>query len=195
MVIDPTKDEVTHLIIEKGFLLKEDKVLPVSFVVDARDDQVTLYDVDTSLDRLPTYREEEYVAVQDEDLAQPFVGGAQIMYNYPPLGSTGKSRPGMRLKKEEVKNIPEDVEPVKEGSKVFSIDNEHVGNVEEVIIDPDTDDATHLVLSKGLFLVEEKLIPVGWIDAFDEGEIQLAVDKNVIQRLPKYRRQEKISFG
>lgn len=84
---------------------------------------------------------------------------------------------------------------LKYGSDVINAQGEKVGELKQVVIDPTMDEVTHLVLSKGLFLVEEKLIPVGWIDAFDEGEIQLAVDKNVIQRLPKYRRQEKISFG
>lgn len=73
----------------------------------------------------------------------------------------------------------------------MTLDDQHVGDVAEVIIDPQMDQATYLVVSKGLLLVEEKLIPVGWIQKYDEEEIRLTIDRKVIENLPEYQTEEK----
>lgn len=195
VVIDPKTEDVTHIVIEKGILLTEDKVLPISLVEDADQERVKLYPLEEPVDDLPKYEEEQFVEVREEEGKEPLVGNPPFLYNYPPVGPYKKGDLEFRTyKKEKIKNIPKDVTPIEKGAKVITLDDQHVGNVEEVIIDPQTDEATHLVVSEGLLLVEEKLVPISWVNDYDEEKIHLAVDRKVIENLPKYHKQEKTPF-
>ncbi len=195
VVIDPKTEDVTHIIIEKGLLLTEDKVLPISLVEDADRERVKLYPLEESLDDLPKYKEEQFVEVREAEVNNPVVGNPPFLYNYPPVGPYQKADLEIRtFKKEKIKNIPKDVTPIKNGAKVITLDDQHVGNVGEVIIDPQTDEATHLVVSEGLLLVEEKLVPISWVGDYDEEEIHLAVDRKVIENLPEYHKEENTPF-
>ncbi len=84
-------------------------------------------------------------------------------------------------------NIPEGTVSLKEGSKVYSSDGKHVGNIERVYLDSDSGQATHLVISKGILLKERKQIPVNWIDKIQENEVYLAVDAPFTGRLPDFK--------
>jgi len=44
IVIDPATDQVTALIAKKGFLLPNDKVIPISLVMDSTDEYIKLYE-------------------------------------------------------------------------------------------------------------------------------------------------------
>jgi sporulation protein YlmC with PRC-barrel domain len=84
-------------------------------------------------------------------------------------------------------NIPEDTVALAEGAKVYGSDGEHVGDVEQVFMDAQTDQATHLVISRGLLLKERKLVPTTWATTVGEDEVYLSVDSSFMDRLPDYK--------
>jgi len=84
------------------------------------------------------------------------------------------------------KVIPDETVALEEGAKVFSRDGDHIGNVEQVIVDPTDYLATHIVISEGFLLTERKLVPTPWIRDVDEDQITLSVDADVVDRLPEY---------
>ena len=43
-VLDPTTNEVTHVVVEKGWLLKEDKVVPMDMIHSATDEKAVISD-------------------------------------------------------------------------------------------------------------------------------------------------------
>jgi len=191
VVIDPKTDEVSHVILKKGSVLSKDKVLPISLVEDANEERVKLYPLDHSLDSLPAYKEEQFVEIRDQKQRQPVVGSPPILITYPPVGPYPvrpqiKNEHEMKVAKKEIKNIPHDVQPIQEKAKVVTLDGHHIGDVERLILDHQTDNATHLIISEGLLLVEKKVVPVDWINEYDENEIHLAVDRRVIENLPEY---------
>jgi hypothetical protein len=42
VVIDPKTKQITHIVVEKGLLFTEERVLPIRMVADATEEQVTL---------------------------------------------------------------------------------------------------------------------------------------------------------
>ena len=84
-------------------------------------------------------------------------------------------------------NISPYTVPLKEGAKVVSSDQKHVGSVEKVFIDPNSERATHLLVTKGLLTKEKKLVPVGWVERIEEEEVYLAIDEKTIDRLPEHK--------
>ena len=188
VVIDPETQEITHLIVEEGFLLKEDKVVPISLVANIDEDHVKLHEFSDSFDEFPAYQEMHYVPIHQLDSVQ-VDPELTPLYAYPPLGMGGfHPSPALEVVVEE-ENIPTTAELIEEGANVITLDEEHVGNVEEVIFDPDSDRATHLIISKGLLLQDEKLIPVNWVKEYDQQKIKLFVDSTVIENLPAHMQE------
>jgi uncharacterized protein YrrD len=78
---------------------------------------------------------------------------------------------------------------LKEGAKVLSEDDQYVGNVEQVLTDPEADRATHFVIAQGLLLKARKLIPIEWVADLGADEVHLAVDAKLLEELRDYHPQ------
>lgn len=193
VVLDPRSNEVTHVVVEKGFLLTTDKVVPVSLIGPIVDDEVTLREDAGDLEQLPDFVEEEYVLLADERARVAAEGSeARPMYWYPPLAASwwstgwfqGYALPVYVVRTD--KHIPEGAVAIKEGTDVVTVDGEHVGDVEAVLTDAQTDRATHFVISQGLLLKERKLVPTPWISRVGPDAVHLAVDSDLVDGLPEY---------
>lgn len=203
VVIDPKTDEITHVVVEKGFLLTVDKVVPISLIGPATEDRVTLRENAGDLEALPDFEEKHYVLLDEKRLKEASSQGYPPPFHwYPPVGTVwwqnggymgypgffGYTMPPYVLETE--RNIPEGTIALREGAKVLSSDGEHVGDVEAVLTDPEEDRATHLVISQGLLLKERKLVPTSWISMVMSDEIHLAVGSDLIEGLQEYEPQD-----
>jgi uncharacterized protein YrrD len=189
VVLDPRAKEVTHLIIRKGLLFAEDKVMPVEWVASATEERITLRPDVGDLEALPDFEQSRFVTVEKEDYTPtlPSQRYPLPLYYYP----TATGEPDTVFDKrhtveEEEQNIPEGTVALKEGAKVISADGEHVGDVERIFTYPRTDKASHLVVSEGLLLKEQKLVPAHWITELEEEDVHLAVGSQLLDKLPEY---------
>jgi uncharacterized protein YrrD len=195
IVLEPATRRVTHLVIEKGFLFPEDKVMPMSLVGPATEDRVILRQTKDGLAEFPDFRESRFVPAD----RGPRTGlgsdpQARALYWYPAIGPwwtlsgyAAYSKPGFVVK---TKNIPPGTVAVEEGARVLSSDGEHVGDIERIFAQPEEDRATHLLISEGLFRKEKTLIPTGWMTEVSEDEVHLSVHSSVVERLPEYQPQD-----
>jgi uncharacterized protein YrrD len=192
VVLDPQTKEITHLIVRKGFLFIEDKVVPIDMVSSTAEDRITLKTTE-DLESLPDFEEEQYVRVTSVDPGYPHRRGyARPYYWYPAPGFAWwgtqpyplEARPNYVL--ETWRNIPEGTVALKEGADVITMDDEHVGDVERIFANPQQERATHLLISKGLFLKEKKIVPTTWINQVTEDRVYLSVSSDFIERLPEY---------
>jgi uncharacterized protein YrrD len=202
VVIDPRSKEVTHLIVGRGFLLAEDKVVPIDWVSSTDSETVRLARNQEAVDQLPDFEQLHYIQLSEQDeQVQALEGTAEPLYWYPPLVPTSGAYAGqfeypMAVPYPERfgvpvldQNIPEDAVPLKEGARVVSKLGDHVGSVERVFLEPEHDHVTHLLISKGVLLKERKLIPATWIDEILEDEVRLAVGSNLIEQVPDYKEE------
>jgi uncharacterized protein YrrD len=196
VVLEPKTNEITHLVIRKGLLIKEDKVVPVGLVEAAKEERVTLRLDREQLEQLPNFEETDYVPLTDDDpeweRARPALTGpvgvtAPAMYWYPAYGGTPlPGYPASGYVAETRTNIPEGTVAVKTGAKVVTRDDKDVGDVVQLLTDLYDDRVTHCLISKGLLLKEKKLIPVGWIESWSDDEVRLSVGAKTIERLPVF---------
>jgi uncharacterized protein YrrD len=191
IVIDPRTREVSNLVVEKGFLFKTDKVIPITLVDLGIEDRIILKKTNQDiLEEFPDFESTYYVPIDQPD--NPYQDDIEASYLYPPLhlgwttgGHVGYPLPQYVLKTEQ--DIPEGTVALEEGAKVISRDGEHVGNVEEIMTESQEERVTHFVVSEGLLLKERKLIPAVWIESVTEDEIHLSVNAGVFERLPAYQ--------
>ncbi len=182
VVIDPKTNEVTHVVVRRGLLQRQAKVVPVTVVTAGSDGQLGLHVKSDELDLLPDYEEKQYISSDSGEGGQapsavfpstPYPGGVQGMASYTPHYIT-KTR----------LNIPDDTVALKEGAKVITRDEKEVGHVAQVLMGTPDDQVTHFVIVKGMLAKEHRLIPVEWVDRLAENEVHLAIDSNAVERLP-----------
>lgn len=218
-VLDPVTNEVTHLVVQKGWFFAEDRVLPFDMVNSATEDRVVLNENVENFDELPAFEETHFIRTRDADVSRggnprynvgqptPFEdtdrdetleadvsrGGsprstyAPAYYWYPPHGYVGYpvgyyGWPPM----ETVRNIPEGTISLKEGTDVMSSDDKHVGDVERLFVNPESNKATHFVISQGVFFKDRKLVPAHWVTSADEDSVKLSVTAELLEQLPSY---------
>jgi uncharacterized protein YrrD len=183
VVIDPRSNEITHIVVHRGFLFTEDKLVPVSLVAAAVADRVTLRAAAAAQDLtdLPNFEETHFIPTDTEDVSLYPVGQAPSLYWYPPVGV-----PMPLGITETTENIPEGTIALKEGAKVLTAEGESVGTIEQVLTDPLADRVTHFLISQGMLFPEKKLIPIHWVSEVNEDEVYLVVSKRTLEALQHY---------
>lgn len=188
VVIDPRTKRATHIVVRKGILFTEDKVVPIKLVATGQVEQIVLKADTDKLNQLPSYVETHYILLNEEELGRDGIEAKNFVpavYWYPPYFEAPIAPYVEPPYIPETKvNIPEGTVAVKEGAKVISRDDIHVGNVEQILTSALSDRVTHLVISKGLLMKEKKMIPVEWADSLAEDKVRLAVRARTIQQLP-----------
>jgi sporulation protein YlmC with PRC-barrel domain len=170
-------------------LFTEDRVLPVELVKNATDQVIELWVDKGDLEQVPRFEEVHYVVSDEEQLAKGHVNAAPSLLYVRPYGYQSPVPHGPRpqetgLDERVERNIPEDTIALKEGADVIDVSGEQIGQVEEVLTDPKLKRATHFVISKGLLLPQEKMVPLDWIQKINEEFVELAVSTKVIERMP-----------
>ena len=193
-VVDPATNEVTHIVVQKGWLLPEDKVVALQMVSAATEEKVVLsVDMD-DFDHLPPFEEEYFVRTADDDMRaagyatsknfpaycwyppQGYPGYPTFTLDYHPMSTMVTTR----------RNTPEETIPLKDGANIISADGEHVGNIERLFIEPGFNRATHLVIKYGTLFKERKLIPTHWVKSVEEDKVYLNVSSQLLDSLPSY---------
>lgn len=193
MVMNPRTGELTHVVVEKGFLFTKDYVVPVDHIEMTSEDRVTLTVADE--DRFEPFEESYYVQADDTTTPErviPTAGtyGPIPYYYYGPVGTQWSATPMWldpyqpNYVRKTARNIPEESVALEEGVDVYTSDGEKVGDVDQVVTEGDR--VTHFIVSKGLFFKEHKLVPTMWIRTVAEGAIRLGVSSEYMERLPDY---------
>lgn len=193
VVIDARSKEITHLVVRKGVLFTEDKILPVDWVVSTDEDRVQLKQ-DVDLDDLPPFEETYFVYPPSEELEGnapiPHHAYAPAILWYPAYGAPRNDYPlypDRPVKTATTVNLPEDSIPLKEGAAVIAADGKKVGDVERVLTEGSDEEVSHFMISKGLLFKQHKIVPAGWVQTVGEDEVRLAVSSRLLERLPDYQ--------
>ena len=193
-VLDPATNEVTHIVVQKGWLLPEDKVIRTAMISTATEERVVLNKELSNFDQLPPFEQLHFVELNEADINRtnpPTYRYAPAYYWYPPAGYIGYPGFGPGYyglpPVETTRNIPADTVPLEEGADVISSDGEHIGNIEELMVNPESNKATHFLISEGLLFKERKLIPAHWVRSVEEDKVHLSVPSQLLERLPAYQ--------
>lgn len=195
-VVDPATNEVTHIVIQKGWLLPEDKVIPFEMVNSSVSDRMELRDDVGDFNELPPFEERHFIRAADDlpgdgtQAADPKYQYTPAYYLYPAQSNIGF--PGIALghyawpSGEKRRNIPEDTVALREGTTIVSSDGQNVGSVERLFMEEASNKVSHFLISQGVLFKDRRLVPVNWVKSVGEDTVQLAVSSQVLERLPSY---------
>lgn len=188
VVIDAKTRDVTDIIVDQGKFAGKEKVIPVGLVDMEKEDQILLRETNQGIDDFMNYETAQYIPVDRQDAPYENI---ETSFWYPPTNlqiQSGGVMPGP-LPDQVVQtdaSIPEGRVTISQGAQVISADDKHVGNVEQVLVDSNNKNATHLVVGKGFLLKEHKLVPVLWVSQVGEDKVYLSVEASLFDRLPDH---------
>ena len=177
VVIDATTKEVTHIVVQKGLLFKEDKVIAVEKVTSASRERIDLNCSVEELNEMSPLEVEQFVPMSE------FTSGGT---DFDPLtgGGFGNSPAERAVIKEVKRSIPDELVALKEGARVVSADDKHVGNIEEIFTESEAGTVTHFIITQGLLLTTRRTLPIEWVKMLTDDEVYLSVDAQKVEELP-----------
>lgn len=74
----------------------------------------------------------------------------------------------------------------KENTSVYTADGQQVGVIDRVVLDPQTNEVSHVVVRQGWLFTEDKVVPTALIDVATEEEVRLRADVDNLDELPLF---------
>lgn len=171
VILRPNNDEVTHLVVKEKDAPHDEILVPVTAVRATTPDSIDLSLTRDKVDALQRFMETRYVKVH----IPHYAGGA---YSLAPWDYAG---PEIMPVKHEA--IPDGELALLRGARVEATDG-RVGRVDELLVDPEDDHVTHLILREGhLWGQRDVSIPVSDIGSIDDNTVHLKIDKRTIESL------------
>lgn len=189
VVVNPGTKVITDIVVHTGNLFqKEDRVVPIDFVVETTEDKIVLREDAGNLDAFLPLEEKRMVAEKASETDQPLSlnNAPPVNYGFPVTGPHLANPPGEQYVTRIERNIPDGTVAMKEGARVITAEGKHVGNVERVVAVSPVDQITHLIVSKGMLSRESKRIPITWVKLMGEDEVHLRVKKASVEELEAY---------
>ena len=81
----------------------------------------------------------------------------------------------------------------KQGTDVFSSDNEKIGTLDRVVMDPRTKEISHIIVREGFLFREDKVVPMDLIGSVTDERIILQGSKDHLNELPDYEETHYVS--
>lgn len=187
VVIDPLTKQATHIVVKKGILFPQDRVVPIAAIETAAEHKIALHP-ECDVGQFPSFEEELDVRESETESGtdhMPFDRYGLYGLPFPAVPSV--------TAKDKERNIPDRSVPLKTGAAVIS-GGEKIGVFEEVLTQ-ETGLTTHLVVVLvGTLDPKRKAIPMGWVRSFAEDSIHLGVPMGMVSQLPEHDpRQSPIS--
>jgi sporulation protein YlmC with PRC-barrel domain len=186
VVVDTYTQRITDLIVAGRLPLSTDRVVPIDAVERADNDDVHLSLSTDELKAYPEYRDVEYTepssGVQEGAYQRGDVRCYNMTYTY------ACEMPVVpRVRHEVQAGVDADRVVIGRGMRVLNAHGE-VARVDHVLIDPENDEITHLVLRRGL-VPRYPILPIEEVDEFGDEVVTVDLSEEQVESLPHYRRR------
>lgn len=175
VVLNPLTVVVTHVVVREHASPHTRRLVPISEVLESDAHSVKLSLTLDAFHECKEFVEKEYIITKI-----PHYESLYGVYYLEPL-----ALPETRMVTVPHLQIPPYELSIDRGAKVYSAEGEKIGQVDEFLIDPDSDHITHLILREGhLWGKKDVSIPVSEIKKVEEDLVYLKLDKEAVGKLP-----------
>jgi hypothetical protein len=177
LVMNPVTEAVTHLVVRETHPPHMERLVAADDVTKTTPESIELKYTTAQLAALDPFSEKHFVRVD--------------LPSYSPIGAGVFAFPYVIPDREvnnwitvEEEHIPPNELAIRRNAWVEASDG-HIGKVDEFMVDPETCHITHLVMREGhLWGKKDVVIPVLYIDHFDEDTVYLKLSKHDVGTLP-----------
>jgi osmotically-inducible protein OsmY len=187
VVVDPHTQRITDLIVEKGFLLTTDRVVPIDRVDQAGDGDIRLTVSSEDLRDYPEYRE--------IDFREPAPDVKAGVYNRGDIRcwqgqySVACDEPVIPMVRRRVhEGISSELTVIERGTPVINAEGT-VGHVDHVLVSPQSGKITHLVIRKGL-VPYYPILPLSDVREVSDEAVAVDLTDKQIKGLARYKSRD-----
>lgn len=187
VVVDPHTQRVTDLIVEKGFLLTTDRVLPIDLVNRASAEGIYLTLSGKELKDYPEYREIEFKEPAPGVQAGEYNrGDVRCWQNQYSLACEEPVIPMVRRRVRE--GVSSELAVIERGTPVKNAQGT-VGYVDHVLVSPKSGEITHLVIRKGL-VPYYPILPVSEVQEVSDEAVTIDLMDEQIKGFVRYKSRD-----
>lgn len=170
VVVDPHARRVTHMVLDKGGLLEEDRVLPIERIERIDLDAIYLNGTAEELDQYPAYEEDVFVEpLADWSALEPYTSADTLFWGGPYVGVAPPVLPVVEFVLPT--GVPENEVVLRRGSDVI-YKEELVGSLDHLLFDRKGGTVTYLVV-EAYENGRRVFVPAEWIDELVGGAVTL----------------------
>jgi sporulation protein YlmC with PRC-barrel domain len=187
IIVDPATNQVTHFVVQDG---EAEYLVPISVIADSSATRINLrWSLKELAGAEPFVREVAADEEQLEIMSAAMAGSSALgPYTSPDPAYIADALSNATVMQE---HIPENELAIHQEARVEATDGD-VGQVDELIIDPETNVISHLVLRQGHFWGKRDItVPVDQIDHVEDDVVYLKLDKKAIGQLPSIHAPKK----
>lgn len=175
VVFNPVAQKITHFVVKRSDLDSEQYLVPVDLITEMGADRIEVSCSEEALSEMEPFIEKHYVRT---DVPQYQPAG---FYRFPYI----IRQEDTVLASREVPRVPKGERSIHRGATVVAKDGE-VGQVNELIVEPEDMRITHLVLEEPhLFGDREVAIPMAAVEMAADDKVYLKLKKEDVRSLPE----------
>jgi sporulation protein YlmC with PRC-barrel domain len=184
VVLDPRTRKITHLVVEKGRLFTEDRLIPLHTIATATQARVNLKP-DVQIETLQPFEITHYVLLDEYTRQKVDTTFDRAMFWYGSrVGSLSPETAAPRTQQQVERQIPDESIALEAGSQVFGSDGRPLGQVERMTTTPAGSAAYFIVRARSMLRRNRKAIPSQWIQRLNETSITLVISSTMFDQLP-----------
>ena len=195
IVIDPRDNDVTHIVVnagphfpEPGFGAPELINVPIELMEDAGEAKVVLRCSRDEFRRLPRYVDREFTPAR---LPAPEAGTtdrAHLLWNagVAIAASFASLVTGIAVPAETVRKASFEREILNDAPVWRLEPHTHIGDVERVLVDEETDEIKELVIRRGVLFHEDVVLPMDYVTEIQDGVVHVKISDEDLRRLQAY---------
>lgn len=195
VVIDPGDNEVTHIVVnagphfpEPGFGAPELINVPIDLMEDAGEDKVVLRSNREQFKKLPRYVEREFTQAERAPERGERTGAAQLLWNtgVALAASFARTLTGIAVPAETVRKASFEREILNDVPVWRQEPHTHIGDVERVLVDEETDEIKELVIRRGVLFHEDVVLPINYVTEILDGVVHVQITDEELRGLQAY---------
>lgn len=82
----------------------------------------------------------------------------------------------------------------RKNSTVYTADGKQVGVIDRVVIDPGTQEVSHVIVRHGWLFAEDKVVPMAWVDEATADQVRLRSDVKNLDELPRFEETHYVAY-
>lgn len=174
LILNPTTEQLTHLVVREQWPSRTERLVPVDWLVITTRDVIVLSKTRQEFTTLDPFVQTDFVHREVSRLASD--PAVTMFWPY--------ATPDKIVLDQEVRHIPPGEMALRRGASVQATDG-RVGRIDELLVDPENGQITHLVLREGHLWGEKVVtIPIDQIEQIKEKVVYLNADKQSIEKMP-----------
>jgi len=195
VVIDPRDNEVTHIVVntgphfpEPGFGAPDLKDVPIDLMEDAGDEKVILRCTREQFGKLPVHVQTDFTPASTPSMEPEKTDAVHRIWNIGVAlaASFANTLTGIAVPAETVRKASFGREILNDAPIWRLEPHSHIGDVERVLVDEDTDEIRDLVIRRGVVFHQDVVLPVDYVTEILDGVIHVQISDDELRGLQPY---------